>query len=300
VKPLIAAVTILAIAWASYEAWELHHANESVAALSLERDRQAKLIETQQSRIKSLQAGSPAIGKASDKAAVVPRGQIRFGPANNEALLQDPTYRKLQAVVIRGKIDTRYASLFQELRLSPDKLAKLEDLLVERQLATTDAADAASKQELQVPMIGQALQNAAASVDDEIKAALGDSAYAQYQEFQQTPSEREIVDEVRTSLSYTSTPLTEEQSSQLIEALKQAEPTDGTANRSTGIAFAPDGTVTPTTPHYTITDGALELAQRVLGPTQLQVLQQIKEQQQAQRQITALSGPVRIRVGTSH
>ena len=101
VKTTVSAVAIIAIACALYEAWELRRAKESIAALTLDRERLIRHLNTRQSPSTAPQAGIPATtSKASDKAGAVPPGQFRFGSANNESLLRDPSYRKLQAHIL--------------------------------------------------------------------------------------------------------------------------------------------------------------------------------------------------------
>jgi len=118
---------------------------------------------------------------------------------------------------------------------------------------------------------------------------LGDAGFAQYQQYQQTLPQRGVVNQLQQSLSYTSTPLTDAQTEQMVQLLAQAAP-QRAANSTTptrNMAFTMGGPM-----GYmgggsgsTITPEAINLAQGVLSPPQLQALQQLQQQQQAQQQL---------------
>jgi hypothetical protein len=293
---IITAAAIVGFAVAIYEAREVQRAKTAINVLTQERDALARRVEDGANNSKRLLAKMGSVNKRSVNEASVPRGQVRFGSQNLDSLLEDPFYRKLQASSVRGKLDARYAALFRSLRLKPDKIIQLKNLLVERQMAQTDAIEAANSQGLGSEAVNQAQTDATASVDSEIKADLGDVGYEQYQEYEKTQSERGVVNQIQQALSYTSTPMGDEEANQLVEALRQAAFGQEYA-KSTTITIASDGTMLASPPRYTVTDRSMAYAQNVLSPEQMQALQTIQEQQQAQQQITTLSGPAQIRMG---
>lgn len=61
-------------------------------------------------------------------------------------------------------------------------------------------------------------------INAEIPALLGDDGYAQYQNSEATRGQRIVVDRLRQSLSFTSTPLSEEQASELVQVLYRNSP----------------------------------------------------------------------------
>jgi len=218
----------------------------------------------------------------------------RGGPFGGfQALMNNPQVQKLMAIQMKSQLDARYAALFKSLNLSPEQVDQLKNLLVQKQQAQQDARMAAMQQGLNPRTDPEAFQQAIASaqagVDTQIQSQLGTDGYAQYQQYQQTLPQRNTVTQVQQSLSYTSAPLTDEQSSQLLQILSQnsgqtanaAAGGGGGGNRGGG-GFGGFGGGNQGVP---ITNEVITAAQTVLSAPQLQALQQLQQQQQAQQQI---------------
>ena len=138
-----------------------------------------------------------------------------------------------------------------------------------------------------------------AEIDASIKAAVGDAAYAQYKNYDQTMAQRTTTDQLTQRLSYSGTPLTADQSAAMLQILTQtaAPRATTTAGVTTNVAVAIDtgggrggggpmnllggggggGTA--------ITDATITMAQGVLSAPQVDALKQIQQEQQAQQQI---------------
>jgi hypothetical protein len=139
----------------------------------------------------------------------------------------------------------------------------------------------------------QTLVNQAISqVDQNIQQALGDAGFQQYQQYQQTLPERNTVNSLQQQLSYTQTPLTDDEANQMIGLLSQNQPQragNGTAGTDNGGDAGPGpmalmnggGTAK-------VTDDAIAQAQGILSAPQVAALQQIQQQQQAQQQMQQL------------
>ena len=207
-------------------------------------------------------------------------------------MAHDPEYRKLQTATIQGQIDARYASLFKQLGLAPDQLAQFKAALTEKQLAISDAANLAREQGISPATdrdgFFQVIQDAQSSADGQIKTMLGDAGYGQYQQYEQTIPERALVNQLQQSLSYTPTPLTDDQANQLIPILQQGAPKTGPGADGGMSSQSINGMTTVGSPPINLTDQTVGLAQSVLAPSQVQALQQIQSQQQAQRQMMQL------------
>lgn len=189
------------------------------------------------------------------------------------ARIDDPEARRLMDIVQRGQIVQRFAGLFKELKLPPEKLAELQSLLVDRQNAATDVLIAASQQGIN-PMqdpaqFRQMVQDAQNQIDEKIQSSLGADDYAQFQTFQQTQSQRGTVNQLQQNLSFTDTPLTDAQKTQMVQIIAQSAP----AGQSGGGA---------------ITDVTVSQAQGVLSAPQLQALQNMQQLQQANAQLQTL------------
>ena len=84
------------------------------------------------------------------------------------------------------------------------------------------------------------ITNAQAEVDDNIKTTLGDTAYAQYQTYEQTQPERNLVTQLQQRLSYSATPLTDDQANQVIAIMSANAPQPATSGGAGG-GFGPFG-----------------------------------------------------------
>ena len=185
------------------------------------------------------------------------------------ARIDDPEVRRLMDVVQRGQIVQRFAALFKTLKLSPEKLAEFEELLAERQNAGTDVLIAASQQGIN-PMqnpdqFRQMVQDAQGAIDTKIQSTLGADDYAQFQTFQQTQTQRAVVNQLQQNLSFTDTPLTDAQKTQMNQLVAQSP----SAGQNGGV----------------IDDSLISQSQGVLSPPQLQVLQNLQQTQQANQQL---------------
>ena len=196
------------------------------------------------------------------------------------AMMDDPKFAKLMATEQRGMLDNRYASLFKNLKLSPEQLQKFKDLLVEKQDSMRDVMQAARAQGLDPRSDRAAFQQLVAQTNAELDATiastLGAQGYQQYQQYEQTLPERNLVSQLDQRLSYSATPLTQEQQDQLIQVLSQSAPP---TNPDRLARSGPNG------PRYNVTDQSIASASTVLTPDQVAALQQLQQEQQAQRAI---------------
>lgn len=222
------------------------------------------------------------------------RGGNRNAMANNfMAMMDKPEVQRLMAIQQRAGLDAHYAALFKNLNLTPAQLEQFKNLLVEKQVALTDALAAARAQGINPRTDPEDFQklitSAQADADSNIKAALGDAGYAQYQQYQQTLPQRNVVTQLSQSLSYTNTPLTNAQSEQMVSILAANTPASGnsaannirtTVATGFGVGFN-GGNSGP------ITNDAITQSQTVLSPAQVTALQQLQATQQAQAQLQA-------------
>jgi hypothetical protein len=230
-------------------------------------------------------------GDGENAAANEARRGGRFGAFASMA--GNPEFQKLVSIQMKGRIVQTYAALFKALALSPEQLAQFEGLLADKQQAMMDVMQAAREQGVSPrsdPDGFKALVNQAiAQSDASIQQALGDAGFQQYQQYQQTLPERNTVNTLQQSLSYTQTPLTDDQANQLIGLLQQTQPqragsgTAGTLNGGDGgpgmMALINGGGTAK------VTDESLTQASGVLSGPQISALQQIQQQQQAQQQM---------------
>ena len=133
---------------------------------------------------------------------------------------------------------------------------------------------------------------AVAQTDASIEQTLGEAGFQQYQQYQQSLPERNTVNSLQQQLSYTQTPLTDDEASQMVSLLQNTQPErtgNGTAGTTNGGTPGPSlmsllnggGTAK-------VTDDTISQASGVLSAPQIAVLQQIQQQQQAQQQMQQL------------
>jgi hypothetical protein len=153
------------------------------------------------------------------------------GLTNLMAVMERPEVQKLMAIQQKGQLDSRYASLFKSLNLSPEQLDKFKTLLVEKQSAMQDVMAAARAQGIDPREdpegFRKMIRDTQAEVDNSIKEVVGEAGYAQYQNYQQTMPQRSVVNQLQQSLSYTNAPLTDAQAEQLVQILAQTSPKNG-------------------------------------------------------------------------
>jgi hypothetical protein len=210
---------------------------------------------------------------------------------NIASLMSSPEVQKLMAVQQKSALDGRYASLFKQMQLSPADLEKFKNLLVEKQSAVMDVMAATQAEGLNGRVnrdqIRQLVQDAQNEVDNNIKSTLGDAAYAQYQNYETTLPQRTVVSQLEQRLSYSSTPLTDAQSAQLVQILAQTTPAGANAGGG-GIVqlFGRGGPAAALTGgSVPITSDAINRAQGVLSAQQLSALQGLQQEQQASAQL---------------
>jgi hypothetical protein len=238
-------------------------------------------------------------GAAASAAAGGPDSRQFTVRGNLGSVFNDPAFQRLAAIQQKAALDGQYGALFKALNLSPEKVEQLKNLLIQKQQAPVDALQAARDQGLNSDLhaVHEAIVAAQASAEDQIKGALGASGYAQYQQFNQTAPERSAVTQMQQALSYTATPLTDEQSQQLLQTLVQTgAQADGMASGSEGnqvlVRAGAAGIVSfgsgPGPQSVPVTDEAISQAAAYLAPDQVQALKQLQAQQQAAQQLQQL------------
>lgn len=206
--------------------------------------------------------------------------------ANNFArMMERPEVQRLIALQRKAELDSRYANLFRELNLRPDQLDAFKNLLVDKSNALMDVRAAAREQGVDPradrETYRKLINDAQTQVDESIRAQLGDAAYHQYKNYEATLPQRAVVDQLQQRLSYSSTPLTQAQSSQLVQLL---------ASSGSGSAVNPSRMPGPSGANRSrvnVTDATINQALGLLAAPQVEALRQIQQEQQLQTQLSA-------------
>jgi hypothetical protein len=138
-------------------------------------------------------------------------------------MLQDPATKKMYRDSIKAMLDSTYGALFKELNLSPEKLEKLKELLVDQQMAALDinqemmstTPSEENKKELQ-----QRFEDLKEDNDAKLSELLGNGNFEKYATYRDRLSERQLVSNFMQSLG-TNDKLTETQQQTLVESMYQ-------------------------------------------------------------------------------
>ena len=150
-------------------------------------------------------------------------------PANLLAeMFKNPEMKEMiknqQKTALGAMIDKNYAGLFAALNLTPEQSAALKDLILNKQLNAADMGmsmlsddlDAAKRAEL-----AQQIKTTNEATDAQIKALLGDDAFAQYQAYEKSIGERMAVSGFSDQLGSGPMALAGDQEQQLIQTMTQ-------------------------------------------------------------------------------
>ena len=194
----------------------------------------------------------------------------------------------LTAEQLSAIVQTRYGALFKALELPPEQLARLRSLLTERQQAAADAANAALINGLNptrdLPTIHQVIEQAQATVDENIRNELGEPVYAACREVDRTLSERNSVGDFARVLAAAQDPLGPEQEMKILQILKMFPAATPPPDVERAIF---DGIKT----RANISDEAVTAAAKILSPHQLALLQELRNTAGTERPaLTSRSG----------
>ncbi len=170
-------------------------------------------------------AGQVAVAESpgqDTRAVEVPRPNAARG--NVRDLLKDPDFRAAQLAQRRAQLQRTYAALVRELNLTPAQADALFDLMARQQLARM-SEPARSVANGQLPgedaqqVMRNAIQETRRTQDAEIATLLGDAAFQQFKEYQDTLGARQRVTQLRAQLAAQGQLLADEQFKPLITAV---------------------------------------------------------------------------------
>lgn len=211
-------------------------------------------------------------------------GERRFGPARIT-----PEMRQLAAMQQRSMLDGRYAALFRKLNLSPADVERLKTLLVERQSAPSEVYAVAQEQGLDAQenrrQIRDLIKGLETESDTAIRELLGEANYQQYQQYERTAPQRNLVSQLEQRLSYSPTPFYGNQAEQLVALLAAAAPQNRPGNPAAFGFAASGGNVISLGGRNQITDAVIAQSAGFLSAAQVQALRDYQQEQQAQAEL---------------
>ena len=213
-------------------------------------------------RIRAARADGPARVKSP------PYPRSKHGDVFPE-LLADPVYAQLYATYLRANVERRYADFFATTSARPDAVAKLKDVLVQRQIGELEQEELIARHEVPAGERGELAFLLKEKFDAEARQILGDVAYAEFQSQETTAGQRTVVNAFARRLSYSENPLQPTQAAGLVEIM--AKVTEPYGRRMI--------------PVRKINDEVIERARSVLAPSQWQQLKTFRDEQDTAERI---------------
>ncbi|HEX4264822.1 MAG TPA: sigma-70 family RNA polymerase sigma factor [Verrucomicrobiae bacterium] len=136
-------------------------------------------------------------------------------------MMNNSQAKELARVQIRQKLKGIYAPLVQKLNLSPEQTDQLYDLIVDNELKKKDTLTKLLSGDVDVDTALQARDSGAAELENQIAGLLGDSSYAQFNQYKHDTAASELVSGLNRELGSLS--LNEDQSKRL-QDLFEAKP----------------------------------------------------------------------------
>lgn len=227
-----------------------------------------------------------------DGQALVPRAPRR-GVSSLMRLMENPEFVRALNLHRNAMLDARFAGLFRQLNLSDEELASFKSLLAEKENVALDVVTVSEMLPdgpLSPDALRESVRGAQAQVERAIQSSLGGERYRVYREYERTLPQRATVAQLEQRLSYTSSPLTPEQSNALVRILA-ANPPQGAATAAEAPAPAtvvvragvPEAVPIMPTNAATgrVTEEVVTQAHAVLAPAQVNALREIQAEQEA-------------------
>ncbi|HEY4249297.1 MAG TPA: hypothetical protein VGM64_20915 [Lacunisphaera sp.] len=230
------------------------------------------------------EARHPVLVAKGDASLVGANGKIAGGGdtflSGMAAFMDKPAMQRMMAQQQKAQVDHRFKKLFAQMTLSPEQMDQFQKLLVDREATAMDSVMLAMQHGLNPMQDGAEIQklvaDSQAESDAQIKTLLGDTAYAQYQDYRNTEPQRNTVAQLQQNLGFTESPLNQSQTVQLTQLLVEAR-SAGSAN-SPGVV-GPGGQ--PRVSGGQITTDVVDRSRSFLNPTQVNGLIELQQQQQA-------------------
>ena len=192
--------------------------------------------------------------------------------------------QRLATLRTKGALDGSYAGLFRRLKLDPQTLDALKELLIERQTTDSDILRAIRERglspddDMSYAMWAKLKTVATHDVDERIRALLGDEGFRRFSPYANSEGRHQAYEDLATHLRYTDSPLTDDQVDRLVAltgAGRIAQFSDRDAVPPESLSSIPDLVVTE--------------AERFLSPPQLESLRQLKASRDGFLQMIAMN-----------
>ena len=292
------AATVLLVGGAAYHGQHVLQEQQSrhsaaraaLVAASARADDLARAVGEATARHAELERQVDAARSSRTPASVVsdvsPAGDAQLEIIRQQARIRQslarthPEYQRLSREVARRDLWRQYGALYQALKLTPERVAEFERVMVDHDWHRVDVESAGRAQGLpdSDPAIARLLGEIEARRDAALRQLLGSDQHAQYQRFHYAERIRcEFTEWMAGALYETAMPLTGTQASRLTEILTRHTTADE-ENRASKVAIR--------------WEDVLPEARGVLLPPQMQFLESLRAQMDWRKAFYAAIGSI--------
>ena len=194
----------------------------------------AKSVEAKSQILQKTLSESTTVAAAQSKKTEQLQESLDEAQTNNPmramvSMFKDPKMRDMiktqQKAALGPMITKQYGDLIKQLNLSPEQAATFKDLVSKKMLAGADAGISMMDDSLSASDRADLAKQIKAQTDDvdvEIKQLLGDNNYTAYETYQKTVQDRTTMSQFNDQMAGSSTALTPDQQSQMVQALSDA------------------------------------------------------------------------------
>lgn len=179
-----------------------------------------KLQARQQADAKAAEAGTRAPASAAENQKQE-RTKNPFGDFFAK-LMEDPDTRKMIRDQQRMMLDQLYEPLIQRMNLTPEEADRFKDLLADNMMKSSEKAmsllDGSSTNRATAASTMAEEQKA---FEEQIRGLLGETRYAEYQDYQQTFGERTLLNQFQQQYGGGENALNEQQTERLLAIMKE-------------------------------------------------------------------------------
>jgi hypothetical protein len=147
-------------------------------------------------------------------------------PVSWNKMQRSPGFVRIQAEEMRAGLFKNHGPVFKKLRLSPEDFRRLQDLMIERNMAGFEIANAqgdVTGTRLSTAQMQKLITDQQAAIDQETARLLGTEKWELFQNYNRTLDWRHEVNDIALRLDIAGTPLSEAQVDQLTDSLAAVE-----------------------------------------------------------------------------
>jgi hypothetical protein len=137
-------------------------------------------------------------------------------------MMEDPDTKKMIREQQRMMLDQLYSPLIKQLGLTPEEASQFKDLLADNMIKSTERATSLmGGSSTNRAALAGALAEEQKAFEDQVRGFLGETRYAQYQDYQQTVGERTQLSQFQQQFGGGENALTGSQTEQLLQFMKE-------------------------------------------------------------------------------